>query len=105
MYRLLHQISGLVIILTGALVILITVLGCCGISRESERMITVYWIALSLMVLVQCIIGVTAYFYKDQVSTPTSITMSVNDIRESSVKSIYFVYKKLSWIIDRFTGN
>jgi len=62
-----HQISGLVIVLTGALVILITVLGCCGISRESKRMITVYWILLGLMVLVQCIIGVSAYFYKDQV--------------------------------------
>ena len=93
--RLLHQISGLVIILTGALVILITVLGCCGISRESERMITVYWILLGLMVLVQCIIGVTAYFYKDQVSyLPTSITISVNYIRETSVKSIHFVYNK-----------
>ena len=65
----LHQISGLVIVLTGALVILITVLGCCGISRESKRMITVYWILLGLMVLVQCIIGVSAYFYKDQVIT------------------------------------
>ena len=79
-----HQISGLVIILTGALVILITVLGCCGISRESDRMITVYWILLGLMVLVQCIIGVTAYFYKDQVSSyaePT-ISIAVNDIKD-----------------------
>jgi len=62
-----YQVTGLVIILTAALLILITVLGCCGISRESERMITVYGSLLTLMVLVQCTIGVTAYFYKDQV--------------------------------------
>ena len=76
----LHQISGLVIVLTGALVILITVLGCCGISRESKRMITVYWILLGLMVLVQCVIGVSAYFYKDQVITIQLYTKPVNDI-------------------------
>ena len=70
------------IILTGALVILITVLGCCGISRESEQMITVYWILLGLMVLVQCIIGVTAYFYKDQVTSHHVTTYAANDITE-----------------------
>merc|ERR1711936_953586 len=36
------QVSGVVILLSGCLVITITLLGCCGISRESNTMILVY---------------------------------------------------------------
>lgn len=63
-----YQVSGAIIIITGCFIILITVIGCLGISRESNQMILTYGCLLSLTILVQCTIGVTAYFYRDQVT-------------------------------------
>ena len=62
-----YQVSGVIIIITGCIITLITVIGCLGISRESNKMILTYGSFLSLTILVQCTIGVTAYFYRDQV--------------------------------------
>ena len=65
------QVSGVVILLSGCLVITITLLGCCGISRESNTMILTYSGLLALTVLIQSVIGITAYIYREQVSRPT----------------------------------
>jgi len=62
-----YHVSGGIIIASGSIIILITVLGCCGISRESNKMILLYGCLLAVTVLIQCTIGVTAYFYKEQV--------------------------------------
>ena len=65
------QVSGVVILLSGCLVITITLLGCCGISRESNTMILTYSGLLALTVLIQSVIGITAYIYREQVREPT----------------------------------
>ena len=62
-----YHVSGGIIIVSGSIIILITVLGCCGISRERNKMILLYGCLLAITVLIQCTIGVTAYFYKEQV--------------------------------------
>ena len=62
------QVSGVVILLSGCLVISITLLGCCGISRESNTLILTYSGLLAVTVLLQSTIGITAYIYREQVS-------------------------------------
>ena len=61
------QVSGIVILLSGSLVVTITLIGCCGISRESRNLILVYSGLLAITVLLQSTIGITAYIYRDQV--------------------------------------
>ena len=67
------QVSGVVILLSGALVVTVTILGCCGISRESNSLILSYSGLLAITVLLQCIIGLTAYIYREQVGRPDSV--------------------------------
>ena len=67
------QVSGVVITLSGCLVLSITLLGCCGISRESKAMILTYSGLLTLTVLLQLTIGSTAYIYREQVSRPVAL--------------------------------
>ena len=71
------QVSGVVILLSGCLVVSITLLGCCGISRESKAMILTSSGLLALTVLLQLTIGSTAYIYREQVSRPGALCQAV----------------------------
>ena len=62
------QVSGVVILLSGCLVVTITLIGCCGISRESNNMILTYSALLAITVLLQSTIGITAYIHREQVT-------------------------------------
>jgi len=70
------QVSGVVILLSGCVVITITLLGCCGISRESNTMILTYSGLLAITVLLQSTIGITAYIYREQVHS--ELVLSLN---------------------------
>lgn len=74
-----YVVSGTVVILAGVIIVLVTVLGCCGMSRESNRMIFIYGCLLAITVLLQLTIGVTAYFYREQVHKEliTSLNLSI----------------------------
>ena len=80
------QVSGLVILVSSSLVVLITLLGCCGISRESHQVILTYSGLLALTVLLQSTIGITAYIYRDQVSLTlcSSIFIIINSLIRST---------------------
>ena len=62
-----YHVTGAVIIIAGAIIVTITILGCCGMSRESNKMINIYGCMLAITVLIQLTIGATAYFYREQV--------------------------------------
>ena len=74
------QVSGVVILLSGCVVITITLLGCCGISRESNTMILTYSGLLAITVLLQSTIGITAYIYREQVTRPRSTVSRANSL-------------------------
>ena len=68
-----YRVSGGALLATSCAVLGLTLLGCCGISRESRALVLVYGWLLAAMVLVQCATAVTAYLYRDQVR-PRPIT-------------------------------
>jgi len=76
------QVSGIVILLSGCLVVTITLLGCCGISRESQHLILTYSGLLAITVLLQSSIGVTAYIYREQVHHELVVSLNRSVSRE-----------------------
>ena len=60
--------AGLGVILntfvTGVLVLVVTLVGCCGISRESHSLVLTYSLLLSLVFLAEVGAGVLAYLYR-----------------------------------------
>lgn len=96
-----YQVSGIIIIITGSIIVLITVIGCLGISRESNKLILVYGCLLSITILIQCTVGVTAYFYREQVhkelieSLNASITkdFGVTDFTTDAVNDLQSTFK------------
>ena len=62
-----YHISGILVLVSGVMVVGITVLGCCGISREGKGLILAYSGLLALTIIVQVAVGVTAYLYRAKV--------------------------------------
>ena len=49
---------------SGVLVLVVTLVGCCGISRESHSLVLTYSFLLSLVFLAEVGAGVMAYLYR-----------------------------------------
>ena len=64
-----YHISGILVLVSGVLVVGITVLGCCGISREGKGLIIAYSGLLAITIMVQVAVGVTAYLYRAKVGS------------------------------------
>lgn len=55
--------------LTGLVVLMTTILGCCGIMKTSRSMVLTYSIVLVIIFLIEIGAGVMAYMYRRQLST------------------------------------
>jgi len=61
----------------GVLVLVVTLVGCCGISRESHSIVFTYSLLLSVIFLAEVGAGVLAYLYRESLSHELSATLSI----------------------------
>jgi hypothetical protein len=54
---------------SGVLVLVVTLVGCCGISRESHSLVLTYSALLSIVFLAEVAAGVMAYLYRFEKKT------------------------------------
>jgi len=71
-----YHISGILVLVSGILVVGITVLGCCGISREGRGLILAYCGLLAFTIIVQVAVGITAYLYRAKVHQELVVSLN-----------------------------
>ncbi|WP_278924693.1 tetraspanin family protein, partial [Pseudophaeobacter profundi] len=62
-----YVLTGYVLVVAGALVLLVVILGCCGVWRENRCLLLVYTFLLLLIFLLEVMAGLLAYVYQAQV--------------------------------------
>jgi len=77
-----YHISGVLVLLSGLVVVGITVLGCCGISREGRGMILAYSALLAMTIVVQVAVGITAYMYRAKVHQELVVSLNTTFTQE-----------------------
>lgn len=77
-----YHISGILVLVSGVLVVGITVLGCCGISREGKGLILAYSGLLAFTIIVQVAVGVTAYLYRAKVHQELVVSLNTTFTQE-----------------------
>lgn len=64
-----YDLIGHVLMIAGLVVLMTTILGCCGIMKTSRSMVLTYSIVLVIIFLIEIGAGVMAYMYRRQLST------------------------------------
>jgi len=77
-----YHITGILVLLSGVVVVAITVLGCCGISREGKGMIVAYSALLATTIVVQVAVGITAYLYRARVHQELVVSLNTSFTQE-----------------------
>ncbi len=80
-------------IFAGVLVLVVTLVGCCGISRESHSVVLTYSLLLSIIFLAEVGAGVLAYLYRESLSHELSATLSTkfHEVFEKLVVHVTFL--------------
>ncbi len=65
----LYDLTGYVIIVAGCVILVTTVLGCCGLSRNSHKLVLAYAVLLAIIFVVEVGAGMLAYFYRGRLAT------------------------------------
>jgi len=77
-----YHIAGILVLVSGGLVVIITVIGCCGISREGKGIILAYGSLLALTIVIQVAVGVTAYLYREKVHNELVLSLNSSFSKE-----------------------
>ncbi|XP_071441500.1 CD63 antigen-like [Hetaerina americana] len=77
------DVPAVVVIVLGSIIFILSFLGCCGAARESHGMLISYSVLLCCVFVVQVVIAVLAFVYRD----------SFNKIVEENLTEIYGDYK------------
>lgn len=73
----LYELIGYVIVIAGCVVILTTILGCCGLTKTSNSLVLTYSVILALILLVEVGVGVFAFYYRGRVSNELADNLQV----------------------------
>eukprot|EP00095_Tigriopus_kingsejongensis_P002141 maker-scaffold401_size182380-snap-gene-0.12 protein:Tk02141 transcript:maker-scaffold401_size182380-snap-gene-0.12-mRNA-1 annotation:"cd151 antigen" len=71
-----YDLVGYILIMAGAIVILTTFLGCCGLIKTSRSLVLTYSIVLGLIFCIEAGAGVLAYLYRQQVNLELADNLS-----------------------------
>jgi len=88
-----YDVTAYLLVAIGTLVVLVTVLGCSGISRESRCQIQSYSILLIVVLVLEASAGAIAYVYRDQVHhelTKSLVTTLKRDYAVDNATTISF---------------
>ncbi|XP_075214345.1 CD151 antigen-like [Lycorma delicatula] len=72
-----YPLTSYVLSLAGILVIFVAILGCFGVCHENRCLILLYTFMLLLIFLLEAMVGVLAYIYREQVNI--ELTTTLND--------------------------
>lgn len=82
-----YALTGYVLVLAGALVLLVVILGCCGIWRENRCLLLVYTFLLLLIFLLEVMAGLLAYVYQAQVDDELSHTLNTTFLETYRIRT------------------
>lgn len=90
------QPSSLIIKLDilGVLILVVTLVGCCGISRESHSLVLTYSLLLSVIFLAEVGAGVLAYLYRESLNNELSQTLTT---KFHQVRQKFLVLRKCKY--------
>lgn len=64
------------LIAAGVFVVIVTFFGCCAIKRENRAILICFTFMLLLIFLMEAMVGILAYVYKDQVQTELELNLN-----------------------------
>ncbi|GLV37098.1 Tetraspanin 74F [Carabus blaptoides fortunei] len=65
-----------ILVCAGALVVIVTIIGCCALSKENRPLIICFTFSLLLIFLIEAMVGILAYAYKEQVQTELELNLN-----------------------------
>eukprot|EP00088_Acartia_fossae_P007715 TRINITY_DN13615_c0_g1_i1.p1 TRINITY_DN13615_c0_g1~~TRINITY_DN13615_c0_g1_i1.p1 ORF type:complete len:274 (+),score=26.02 TRINITY_DN13615_c0_g1_i1:37-822(+) len=86
-YSVYYGIFPWVILAIGGLIVLMTVLGCCGISRENSCLLYTYAVFCGVLILIQLAGGLAAYTFKDEVHTQIIKTIKTSMLEDYGLEN------------------
>lgn len=81
-----YALTAYVLILAGGLVVVVAVIGCCGVWRENRCLLLVYTFLLLLIFLLEVMAGLLAYIYQGQVDTELKLNLNTTFIETYRIK-------------------
>ncbi|XP_040579561.1 CD151 antigen [Lepeophtheirus salmonis] len=71
----LYDVIAYALIIMGLFVLVLSIMGCCGISKRSPRLMLIYSICLVIMILAEAAIGALAYCYRDYINSELRVNL------------------------------
>nr|ACO14871.1 CD151 antigen [Caligus clemensi] len=85
----LYDAIAICLVVMGLFVLILSLMGCCGITKRSPRLLMIYSISLIIMILAEAAIGALAYCYRDYINSELRVNLFDKYQREyGSQKSV-----------------
>ncbi|XP_046673571.1 LOW QUALITY PROTEIN: CD151 antigen-like [Homalodisca vitripennis] len=82
-----YALTAYVLVIAGALVLFVVILGCCGVWRENRCLLLVYTFLLLLIFLLEVMAGLLAYVYQAQVGDELAVTLNATFLETYRIKN------------------
>ncbi|KDR23711.1 CD151 antigen-like [Zootermopsis nevadensis] len=96
-----YELAAWVLIVTGCLVFVVTVIGCLGVLRNNRFFILVYTFALLLIFLLEAMVGIMSFLYEPHVEEELRLNLNntfvenykLDDKKTSAIDQMQIEYK------------
>lgn len=89
-----YDLTAYILIVAGLIILCVTVIGCCGISRGNHCLVSSYSVLLSIIILAEAIAGSMAYLYRTQVKAELSENL------EEQFNKLYGINNDTTFAVD-----